>query len=113
MGLEMRPAAGATSPRTIRSKDTPEHTLMSAQPEIGSWYRRRGGESFEVVAVDEDDSTFEVQYFDGTVEEMDLDDWEARRSSGEIADAEAPEDWSGSVDGDNGEHGAAPNSARD
>ena len=73
---------------------------MSAQPEIGSWYRLRGGESFEVVAIDEDDSTFEVQYFDGTVEEMDLDDWEARRSNGEIADAEAPEDWSGSVDAD-------------
>jgi hypothetical protein len=81
---------------------------MSAQPEIGSWYRLRGGESFEVVAIDEDDSTFEVQYFDGTVEEMDLDDWEARRSSGEIADAEAPEDWSGSVDVDSEDDAPTP-----
>jgi hypothetical protein len=86
---------------------------MSAQPEIGSWYRLRGGESFEVVAIDEDDSTFEVQYFDGTVEEMDLDDWEARRSSGEIADAEAPEDWSGSVDVDSEDDAPTPNSGLD
>ena len=86
---------------------------MSAQPEIGSWYRLRGGESFEVVAIDEDDSTFEVQYFDGTVEEMDLDDWEARRSTGEIADAEAPEDWSGSVDVDSEDDGPTPNSGLD
>jgi uncharacterized protein DUF6763 len=86
---------------------------MSAQPEIGSWYRLRGGESFEVVAVDEDDSTFEVQYFDGTVEEMDLDDWEARRSNGEIADAEAPEDWSGSVDVDGEDDAPTPNSGLD
>jgi hypothetical protein len=86
---------------------------MSAQPEIGSWYRLRGGESFEVVAVDEDDSTFEIQYFDGTVEEMDLDDWEARRSNGEIADAEAPEDWSGSVDVDGEDDAPTPNSGLD
>jgi len=83
---------------------------MSAQPEIGSWYRLRGGESFEVVAVDEDDSTIEVQYFDGTVEEMELEDWEARRSNGEIADAQAPEDWSGSIDADSEDDAPTRNS---
>jgi hypothetical protein len=113
MGLEMRPVPGATSARTIRSDSHTEHTLMSAQPEIGSWYSLPGGESFEVVAVDEDDSTIEVQYFDGTVEELDLEDWKARRSTGEIADAEAPEDWSGSVDVDSEDDAPAPNSGLD
>jgi hypothetical protein len=92
---------------------TPEHTLMSAQPEIGAWYRLQGGESFEVVALDEDDGTIELQYFDGTVGEMELQDWEARRSNGEIADAEAPEDWSGSVDVDSEDDAPTPNSGLD
>jgi hypothetical protein len=74
---------------------------MSAKPDIGEWYQVRDGELLEVVAIDEDDGTIEIQYFDGTVEEMDLTDWEAQRTKGEITDAEPPEDWSGSVDVDN------------
>jgi len=81
---------------------------MSAQPEIGSWYRLRGGESFEVVAIDEDDGTIEMQSFDGTVEEMDIEDWEAQFASGEIEDAKAPEDWSGSVDVEGDEDTLSP-----
>ncbi len=65
---------------------------------IGEWYRLNGGELFEVVAVDEDDGTIEIQYFDGTVEEMDVDDWNAQWDEGALEAAEAPEDWSGSVD---------------
>jgi len=38
---------------------------------VGDWYRRRGGELFETVAIDEDDGTIDVQHFDGTVEEID------------------------------------------
>jgi hypothetical protein len=71
---------------------------MSAQPDIGEWYRIRGGDQFEVVAIDEDDGTIEVQYFDGTVEEIDMSDWDAQNANGEIEQADAPEDWSGSVD---------------
>jgi hypothetical protein len=83
---------------------------MSAPPEIGSWYRVSGGESFEVVALDEDDGTIEVQYFDGTVEEMDLEDWGVRHCAGEIEEAEAPDDWSGSVDVDSEDDAPTPNS---
>jgi len=36
----------------------------------------------------------EVQHFDGTVEEFDLDAWEEL----EFEEAQAPEDWTGSVD---------------
>jgi hypothetical protein len=83
---------------------------MSAKPEIGAWYRLRGSESFEVVAVDEDDGTIELQAFDGTVEEMDMEDWEAQRASGEIQNGQAPEDWSGSVDVDDEDDSPSPNS---
>ena len=83
---------------------------MSAQPEIGAWYSLRGGESFEVVAVDEDDGTIEMQSFDGTVEEMDIEDWDAQFASGEIEAADAPEDWSGSVDVDGEDDSPLPNS---
>ncbi len=82
---------------------------MSSQPDIGEWFRVRGGDLLEVVALDEDDSTIEVQHFDGTVEELDLQDWEAQRASGEIEEADAPEDWSGSVDVEGDEDALAPN----
>ncbi len=54
---------------------------MSSLADIGEWYRARGGELLEVVAIDEDDGTIEVQYFDGTVEELDLADWQAQRTA--------------------------------
>jgi hypothetical protein len=76
---------------------------MSAQPDIGEWYRIRGGDQFEVVAIDEDDGTIEVQYFDGTVEELDISDWEAQHANGEIEEVDASEDWSASIDDDDGE----------
>jgi len=68
--------------------------MVNPQPVVGMWYMRPGGEAFEVVAFDRDDRTIEIQYFDGTVEELDLDEWR----EGEIRATEAPEDWTGSVD---------------
>jgi hypothetical protein len=69
-------------------------------PTIGDWYRYSAGELFEVVAIDEDEGTIEIQHFDGTVEELDFDDWAASWHDREIETAAAPEDWSGSVDMD-------------
>jgi hypothetical protein len=83
---------------------------MSAQPEVGRWYRMSSGGTFEVVAIDEDDGTVEVQYFDGTVEELDLEDWDAQSANNEIEEAQAPEDWSGSVDVDGEDKAPVPNS---
>ncbi len=71
---------------------------MRVRPEVGKWYRSEGAEAYEVVALDADDGTVEVQYFDGTVAEFELEDWEAQRKGGAIEDAEEPEDWTGSVD---------------
>ena len=74
--------------------------MATPQPGIGDWYRLDSGSLFEVVAYDDDDGTIEIQYFDGTVEEMDIEDWEAQWEDGALESAEAPEDWSGSVDVD-------------
>jgi len=77
-----------------------EVPVSTHPPMIGDWYSLRGGELFEVVAVDEASSTVEVQYFDGTVEELELEDWYAQCGTREIEEAEPPEDWTGSVDVD-------------
>lgn len=72
--------------------------MATPQPGIGDWYRLSGGALFEVVALDDDDGTVEIQYFDGTLEEMDIEDWDAQWEDGALETAEAPEDWTGSVD---------------
>ena len=72
----------------------PQHGVVI--PEVGNWYRRVNGNLFEVVAVDEDERTVEMQHFDGTIEELDFEAWR----DVELEPAEAPEDWSGSVDVD-------------
>jgi hypothetical protein len=74
--------------------------MATPQPGIGDWYRLDSGSLFEVVALDEDDGTIEIQYFDGTVEEMDIEDWQTQWEDGALESAEAPEDWTGSVDVD-------------
>jgi hypothetical protein len=68
--------------------------MTSPRPVVGDWYRRINGSLFEVVAVDRDDDTVEVQHFDGTLEEFDLESWEEQ----DFEEAQAPEDWTGSVD---------------
>jgi hypothetical protein len=77
--------------------------MATPQPDIGEWYRLNGGGLFEVVALDDDDGTIEIQYFDGTVEEMDIEDWESQWEDGALESAEPPEDWSGSVDVESGD----------
>ena len=84
--------------------------MTGPQPGIGDWYRLSGGELFEVVALDEDDGTIEIQYFDGTVEEMDVEDWDAQWDDGVMEAAEAPEDWTGSVDVEGDDEAPVPNS---
>jgi len=70
---------------------------MTAQgPVIGHWFKRSNGTLFEVVAIDEDGATVEIQQFDGTIDEIERDAW-PKLSVIEVA---APEDWSGSVDMD-------------
>jgi hypothetical protein len=66
-----------------------------ADPIIGNWYEvPEKGQKFEVVALDEDNGMVDIQYFDGDVDEIDLDNWYEM----DIAPTEAPEDWTGPID---------------
>ena len=70
-------------------------------PRVGDWYQNISGENFEIVALDDDEATLEIQYFDGAVEEVDFDSWYEM----EIAPIEPPEDWSGSMDIERADYG--------
>ncbi|MFQ5643899.1 MAG: DUF6763 family protein [Thiogranum sp.] len=63
-------------------------------PKIGDWYKNTIGDAFEVIARDDDDDTLELQYYDGTLEELDTETWESMRP----VPIEPPEDWSASMD---------------
>lgn len=67
---------------------------LHLRPEIGSWYRSMADPMFKVIALDEDDDSIEIQYFDGDIQELDLDSWQRM----EIEAVEEPEDWSGPFD---------------
>jgi hypothetical protein len=70
--------------------------MAIAYPVIGDWYRRSNGTLLKIVAADEEDATIEIQFFDGTIDEVDLDTWQGMM----LERVGAPEDWSGSVDMD-------------
>lgn len=69
--------------------------MSDVDPIIGNWYRNEEtGNDFEVVALDEEAQTIEIQYFDGDIEELDLDAWYELP----LEAIEAPDDWSGPYD---------------
>ena len=70
--------------------------MALAYPSIGKWFKHPNGTLLEVVAIDEDDSTVEIQLFDGTIDELEIDAWREQF----LVEVAAPEDWSGSVDMD-------------
>jgi hypothetical protein len=68
------------------------------KPVVGQWYRGGTDELFEVVAIDGQDATIEIQYFDGSVTEVDFETWNEQLRDELIEAADAPEDWTGAVD---------------
>ena len=66
-------------------------------PVVGNWFEGRDG-LFEVVAADEADGTIEIQYHDGSLEEMEFDDWAMACKAGTLRAAEQPEDYTGAID---------------
>jgi hypothetical protein len=70
--------------------------MKAAELMIGGWYRRTNGSLFEVVAIDDHEATIELQHFDGTLDEVDMETWPTLL----IEKVGAPEDWSGSIDMD-------------
>ncbi len=63
-------------------------------PTIGDWYVNEEGDRFEVVAMDEDAQTIDIQYFGGEVDEFDYETWDEMT----LEHIAAPEDWSGPFD---------------
>ncbi|MFI4889439.1 MAG: DUF6763 family protein [Steroidobacterales bacterium] len=61
----------------------------------GQWYQDRAtGDTFQVVSVDEQDRALEIQYTDGALDEMSMDEWAASALSA----CDQPEDWVGPYD---------------
>ena len=46
-------------------------------PSIDVWYKSASGDIFEVVAVDPQEDSIEIQYLDGSLEELDTDAWQS------------------------------------
>lgn len=75
---------------------------------VGDWYRIGDDQPFEVVALDLDHETIEIQHFDGTVEEIDFDSWTEMMPK----PSAAPEDWSGAMDLEREDYGIEPETLR-
>lgn len=66
-----------------------------SDPVIENWYQHLDkGQKFRVVALNETDGAVELQYFDGDIEEVGLDNWYEL----DIEPIEAPGNWSGPID---------------
>jgi hypothetical protein len=63
------------------------------EPTVKQWYEDlENDETFQVLKVDEDKETVEIQYLDGEIEELDIDSW----AELDLELTEEPEGWSGS-----------------
>jgi len=64
-------------------------------PIEGSWYHHLDKEQdFMVVDVNEREGTVDIQYFDGEIEELEMEEWEDI----DLEEIEPPEDWAGPRD---------------
>lgn len=64
-------------------------------PILDTWYRHRDkGQQFKIVAIDQDMGLIELQYFDGSLQEIARDDWQTLL----IDVIETPQDWTGPLD---------------
>jgi hypothetical protein len=63
------------------------------EPTVKQWYEDlENDETFQVLKVDEDKETVEIQYLDGEIEELDIDSW----AELDLELTQEPEGWSGS-----------------
>ena len=71
------------------------------EPTPKQWYEDlENDETFQVLKVDEDKETVEIQYLDGEIEELDIDTW----AELDLELSDEPEGWSGSdAEGDDDE----------
>lgn len=65
------------------------------EPIVEHWYRHLDkGQIFKVIDVDDEGRVIEIQHFDGTVDQIEADEW----ADMEVEAAEEPEDWTGPLD---------------
>ena len=87
--------------------------MSELKPEVGEWYQNLEDDRlFEVIAIDEEDETIEIQYFESDLQGLDFDTWEEL----DLAIGSPPEDWTGPYDdlslddlGDTEENRSSPN----
>ena len=71
------------------------HVSIASKPVIAQWYRYPDkGYEFQVTAIDDQEKTVEIQYFDGDLDEVELHDWYQMQ----IEPIGIPEDWTGTAD---------------
>ena len=64
-------------------------------PIEGNWYHNLGtGQDFMVVDFNQAEGTVDIQYFDGDIEELEMEEWEEM----DLEEIEPPEDWTGPLD---------------
>lgn len=64
--------------------------MAKLSPKLNAWYQdAREDELFEVVAIDEQEATIDIQYYDGDVGEIDFETWQQMV----LLPAQPPEDW--------------------
>ncbi|GAB4355249.1 MAG: DUF6763 family protein [Methylohalobius sp. ZOD2] len=69
--------------------------MNELEPIEGHWYLDLDTEDkFEVLVLDEEAAVVEVQYFDGNVDQIDLEVWQEMN----LETIEEPEDWTGPMD---------------
>ena len=65
------------------------------EPIEGNWYQHLDKErDFMVVDVNKREGTVDIQYFDGDIEELEMEEWEEM----DLEEIESPEDWTGPLD---------------
>ena len=70
------------------------------EPVAGQWYENVDDEeTFRVLSVDEDAEIIEIEYLDGELDELDLDEWQEL----DLELIEEPEGWSEDEDEDEDE----------
>jgi len=84
--------------------------VRTIRPEPGEWYRdRQNGNAFQVVGFDEEEGSIDVQFADGAVEELLMEDWDAMT----LARCEQPEDWAAPFDDIESDELGLPESSAD
>jgi len=85
------------SPVFRKDQSSAQEAKMNVRitPEPEQWYLdRRTGDMFQVVSVDDEDDSIDIQYADGAVEEKSLDEW----ATIALVGCDQPEDWVGPYD---------------